>query len=144
MRKPRGSKRPIKQKKKRIGRTSASTADDYINLANEALAEIKVNCHPLASRKPYYNLFLSLSQLDSAAEFYNQALALRSDDCNIMDALADVYLQLGQPENATELLLRRCTPVSHLILLTLIVLPLNYFLCNISFIYHFICLVFII
>eukprot|EP01036_Dinobryon_divergens_P029265 gene29265-38335_t len=73
----RPSKKPTKQQQ--------FTADDYIDKANQALADI---------------------QLESASIFYSKALSLRPDDCNIMDALADVKLQLGEPTEAMDLLLQ--------------------------------------
>ena len=43
-------------------------------------------------------------QLELAAQFFKRALSLSPTDTNIMDALADVLLQLGEQEEALELL----------------------------------------
>jgi tetratricopeptide (TPR) repeat protein len=43
-------------------------------------------------------------QLEEAAELYERALRIRSADTNIMDALADVYMQLGNNDKAMTLL----------------------------------------
>ena len=52
------------------------------------------------------NVALGNMQLELAAEFFNRALNLSPDDTNIMDALADVMIQLGEQEKALELLLK--------------------------------------
>jgi tetratricopeptide (TPR) repeat protein len=61
----------------------AATAEDLILQANIALSKI---------------------QPELASQFYQRALLLSPNDTNIMDALADVYLQLGEHEQAFDLL----------------------------------------
>jgi tetratricopeptide (TPR) repeat protein len=50
------------------------------------------------------NVALGNMELELAAEFYNRALEMSPNDTNIMDALADVKMQLGDTEKALELL----------------------------------------
>ena len=51
------------------------------------------------------NNALSKLQPELAVKFFQRARAIRPDDTNVMDALADVHLQLGDQEEALELLL---------------------------------------
>ena len=51
------------------------------------------------------NVALGNMELELAAEFFTRALALSRDDTNIMDALADVKMQIGDTDKALELLL---------------------------------------
>lgn len=52
------------------------------------------------------NVAMSSMQLELAEKFYCRALVMSPDDTNIMDALSDVYLQLGEMENALHLLVK--------------------------------------
>ena len=58
---------------------------------------------------------LSQMQIESALNFYEQALKLDSLNCNIMESLADIYLSLGEGNRALELLLEssRISPDSN-------------------------------
>jgi tetratricopeptide (TPR) repeat protein len=49
---------------------------------------------------------VALSRLEPelASTFFQRALALSPEDTNIMDALADTYIQIGEPEQALPLL----------------------------------------
>jgi tetratricopeptide (TPR) repeat protein len=51
------------------------------------------------------NNAISKLQPELAVKFFQRARALRPDDTNVLDALADVHLQLGDQEEALELLL---------------------------------------
>ena len=65
------------------------------NKTKEATPEalIERGNHALASLQP-----------ELAARFFQRALALMPDDTNIMDALADALLQIGEKEAAFQLL----------------------------------------
>jgi hypothetical protein len=52
------------------------------------------------------NVAMSSMQLELAEKFYCRALVMAPEDTNIMDALADVYLQLGEMDNALQLLIK--------------------------------------
>lgn len=51
------------------------------------------------------NNALSKLQPELAVKFFQRARDIRPDDTNVLDALADVHLQLGDQEEALELLL---------------------------------------
>ena len=51
------------------------------------------------------NNALSKLQPELAVKFFQRARAISPDDTNVLDALADVHLQLGDQEEALELLL---------------------------------------
>lgn len=57
------------------------------------------------------NVALSNMQLELAEQFFSRALTMSPSDTNIMDALADVQIQLGEPDKAVELL-RQSTSLS--------------------------------
>jgi predicted Zn-dependent protease len=86
-----GQKRTFIMKKEKKSNTKKKasandyTAAQYIEQANVALSEM---------------------QLELAEKMFCRALSKAPDDTNIMDALADVYIQLGEMENALPLLLR--------------------------------------
>lgn len=52
------------------------------------------------------NAAMSSMQLELAEKFYCRALVMTPEDTNIMDALADVYLQLGEMDNALQFLVK--------------------------------------
>lgn len=52
------------------------------------------------------NIALSSMKIELAAQFFSKALELSPDDTNIMDALSDVLLQMGDQNLALELLQR--------------------------------------
>lgn len=52
------------------------------------------------------NAAVASFQPELALRFYQRALEKEPNDTNIMDALADVHLQLGNPQEAQELLLQ--------------------------------------
>lgn len=58
-------------------------AEEYLNLAQELI-----------------NSF----QLEKAIDLYEKALTLEPENTNIMDGLADLYLQIGEQEKGRELL----------------------------------------
>lgn len=55
------------------------------------------------------NAALSKMQPELALKFYSRALSLAPENTNIMDALADVHIQLGEPEHALPLLQQSTT-----------------------------------
>lgn len=59
------------------------------------------------------NVALSEMQLELAEKMFCRALTKAPNDSNIMDALADVYIQLGEMENALPLLLKSTTLAPH-------------------------------
>lgn len=52
------------------------------------------------------NIALSNMQLELAEQFFSRALSLAPNDTNIMDARADVQIQLGETDKAMELLVQ--------------------------------------
>lgn len=52
------------------------------------------------------NVALSNMELELAEKFFSRALTMAPQDTNIMDALADVQIQIGEPEKAMHLLLQ--------------------------------------
>src|SRR5688500_8758143 len=49
---------------------------------------------------------LEHGELEEARECFEHARQMRQDDTNILDALADVSLQLGEPEQALQVMLK--------------------------------------
>lgn len=52
------------------------------------------------------NVALSNMELELAEQFFSRALTISPKDTNIMDALADVQIQIGEPQKAVVLLLQ--------------------------------------
>lgn len=78
----------IKSKIKRLPEAKTYTVEQLIDQANVAL---------------------STMQLELAEKMFCRALSIKPNDTNIMDALADVYIQMGEMDNALQLLLRSTT-----------------------------------
>ncbi len=78
--------RPRKEKKKTEAKVA--TVEQLIEQANVAVGNL---------------------QLELAEKFFCRALSMSPEDTNIMDALADVYMQLGEMENALQLLVSSTT-----------------------------------
>ncbi len=52
------------------------------------------------------NVALSNMEVELAEKFFSRALSMAPQDTNIMDALADVQIQLGESDKAVQLLLQ--------------------------------------
>lgn len=62
------------------------TIDELIEKANDAIADVR---------------------LEEASQYYSAALAMSPESTKIMDALSEIYIQIGLPEEAMQLLTRR-------------------------------------
>ena len=83
-----GKKTSKKSSKKRLGSDSRISADELVRQGNVALSNV---------------------QLELAASLFERAMKLQPNDTNIMDALAEIYLQIGNQDMAYDLLTRSTT-----------------------------------
>ena len=78
-------KKTSKRKSKTPGKQSFTSVEELMEQGNNALATM---------------------DLESARDIYNQALLMAPHDTNVMDALASVQMQLGESEQALDLLMQ--------------------------------------
>mmetsp|Transcript_28194 Transcript_28194/g.38778 ORF Transcript_28194/g.38778 Transcript_28194/m.38778 type:complete len:378 (-) Transcript_28194:42-1175(-) len=81
---PKKSKSKSNNGKKASVKRKTPSVEDHLEMAADAIVEY---------------------ELEVAANHYKSALALSPDNCSIMDALADLNIQLGLPSEALELLI---------------------------------------
>jgi predicted Zn-dependent protease len=80
---PKGKKKPVAKKSSAAG--TVHTAQKLVEQGNIALGNM---------------------ELELAEQFFSRALGMEPNDTDIMDALADVQIQIGDTESAKNLLLR--------------------------------------